>query len=223
MPSVRRKSREVAGPTTVSKTKLKRIARFLNGCQRCVLNFPWVGKPDDVTHVIADADWAGEPKMRCFMSGGVSAFGLCFTVRHCSVTQATVSLSSEAKAMTKGCVEALYVKHLLEHQTSPGGGKNTWRCRRYGFNSGKDRSHLVEQIEYAGNVADLLMKHVPRAVLDKLAGMMAYKFLGEETAVLSRHTSKGGSGATVELATKNRSVDLNKSTQKAIHHKTRWR
>ena len=40
-------------------------------------------------------------------------------VRHWSVTQATVSLSSaepEAKAITKGCIESLYVKHLLEHQ-----------------------------------------------------------------------------------------------------------
>ena len=35
----------------------------------------------------------------------------------------------------------------------------------------QDRSHLAEQFEYAGNVADLLTKHVPRAVLDKLAGM----------------------------------------------------
>ena len=31
------------------------------------------------------------------------------------------------------------------------------------------------------NVADLLTKHVPRAVLDKLAGMMVYTFPGEET------------------------------------------
>ena len=28
--------------TTASKTKLKRIARYLKGRQRCVLNFPWV-------------------------------------------------------------------------------------------------------------------------------------------------------------------------------------
>ena len=47
--------------------------------------------------------------------------GPCFTVRHWSVTQATVSPSSaesEAKAITKGCIEALYVKHVLEHQTA---------------------------------------------------------------------------------------------------------
>ena len=31
------------------------------------------------------------------------------------------------------------------------------------------------------NVADLLTKHVPRAVLEKLAGMMGYTFPDEET------------------------------------------
>ena len=40
--------REAAGPTTASKTKLKRIARYLNGRQRCVLNFHWVAKLEDV-------------------------------------------------------------------------------------------------------------------------------------------------------------------------------
>ena len=38
--------REAAGPTTASKTKLKRIARYLKGRQRCVLNFPgWESWP----------------------------------------------------------------------------------------------------------------------------------------------------------------------------------
>ena len=152
--------REAAGPTTASKTKLKRIARYLKGRQRCVLNFPWVGKLDDVIHVTVDADGAGDPKTRCSTSGGVLAIGPCFTVRHWSVTQATVSLSSaesEAKAITKGCIEASYVKHLLEHQTArpfklksgrtaaapkpssngldQGAERNTWRCTRCGFNS----------------------------------------------------------------------------------------
>ena len=59
-----------------------------------------------------DADWAGDPKTKCSTSGGVLAIGPCFTVRHWSPTQATVSLSSaesEAKAITKGC---------MEHQTA---------------------------------------------------------------------------------------------------------
>ena len=29
--------------------------------QRCVLNFHWVGKLDDVMHVTVDAEWAGKP------------------------------------------------------------------------------------------------------------------------------------------------------------------
>ena len=144
------------------RQKLKRIARDLRGRQRCVLNFPWAGKLDDVIHVTVGADWAGDSKTRCSTSGGVLAIGPRFTVRHWSVTQATVPLSSaksEAKAITKGCIEALYVKHLLEHQTArpflielwtdsssakasmqcngldEGGERNTWWCRRCGFNS----------------------------------------------------------------------------------------
>ena len=104
--------REAAGPTTASKTKLKRIARYVEGRVRCVLNFPWVGKLDDVIHVTVEDKGA---------SGGVLAIGPCFTVRHWSVTQATVSLSSaesKAKAITKGCNEAVHVKHLLKHQTA---------------------------------------------------------------------------------------------------------
>ena len=113
--------REAAGPTTASKTKLKRIARYLKGRQRCVLNFPSAGKLDDVIHMTVDADWAGGPKDKVLHAGGVLAIGPCFTVRHWSVTEATVSLSSaesEAKAITKGCIQAFYVKHLLEHQTA---------------------------------------------------------------------------------------------------------
>ena len=94
--------REAAGPTTASKTKLKILARYFKGRRRCALNLPWVGKLDDVIHVTVDADWAGGPKTRCSTSGGVLAIGPCFTVRHWSVTQGTVSLpsaESEAKAI----------------------------------------------------------------------------------------------------------------------------
>ena len=74
--------REAAGSTTASKTKLKRIARYLKGRQRCVLNFLCVGKLDDVIHATVDADWTGDPKTRCSTSGGVLPIGPCFTVRH---------------------------------------------------------------------------------------------------------------------------------------------
>ena len=53
----------------------------------------------------------------------------------------------------------------------------------------KDRSHLVEQVETLENVADSLTKHVPRAVLDKLAGMMGYNFPGKDTAKFQTYTN----------------------------------
>ena len=120
--------RDAAGPTTASKTQLKRESHdILKGRQRCVLNFPWVGKVDDVIHMRVDADWAGDPKTRCSTSGGVLAIGPCFTVRHWSVTQATVSLSSassKAKAMTKCCIEAF----VCETSVSVSGCGTTQNC-----------------------------------------------------------------------------------------------
>ena len=128
------------------------------------------------------------PKTTCSTSGGVLAIGPCFTVRHWSVTQATVSQSSaksEAKVITKSCIEALYVKHLLEHQTAWTDGSSAKAVvQRLG--PGRRAKHLevqtmsVQQLNKIGlitlnklntleNVADLLTKHVPRAVLDKLA------------------------------------------------------
>ena len=205
--------REAAGPTTASKTKLKRIARCLKGRQRCVLNFPWVAKLEDVIHVTVDTDWAGDPKTRSSTSGGGLAIGPYFTVRHWSVTRATVSLSSaesEAKAITKGCIEAL--KHLLEHQTARTFKIEVWtdsssaKAITQRLGQGRRAKHLevqtmwVQQLNKLGlislnmlgtleNVADLLTKHVPRAVLDKLAGMMGYSFPGEETAKFQAYSS----------------------------------
>ena len=63
-----------------------------------------------------DADWARDRLEEYWQLARASCM-----VRHWSVTQGTVSQSSaesEVRAITKGCVEALYVKHLLEHQTA---------------------------------------------------------------------------------------------------------
>ena len=207
--------REAAGPTTASKTKLKRIAGYVKGRQRCVLNFPCVAKLEDVIHVTEDADWAEDPKTRCSTSGGVLAVGPCFTLRHWSATQATVSLSSaesEAKAITKGCIEALYVKHLLEHQTARTFKIAVWtdsssaKAIMQRLGPRRRAKHLeaqtlwVQQLVKIGlvslnkvdtleNVADLQTKHVLRAVFDKLAGLMGYTFLGEENPKFQAHTN----------------------------------
>ena len=192
-----------------------RIARYLKGRQRYVLNLPWVGKLDDVIHVTVDADWAGDPKTRCSTSEGVLAIGPCFTVRHWSVTQATVSPSSaesEAKAITEGCIEALYVKHLLEHLTARPfkievrTDSSSAKAIMQRLGPGRRAKHLevktmwVQRLNKIGlvslnklgtleNVADLLTKHVPRAVLDNLAGMMGFTFPDEESQKFQEYTS----------------------------------
>ena len=47
----------------------------------------------------------------------------------------------------------------------------------------------LNKLKTLENVSDLLTKHVPRAVLDKLAGMMGYTFLGEETAMFQEYAN----------------------------------
>ena len=127
------------------------------------------------------------------------------------MTQATVSLSSaesEAKAITKGCTEALYVKHLLEQpfKIEVWTDSSSAKAIMQRLGPGRRAKHLevqtmwVQQLNKIGlislnklntleNVADLLTKHVPRAVLDKLAGMMGYIFPDEETQKFQEYTS----------------------------------
>ena len=116
------------------------------------------------------------------------------------------------KAITKGCTEALCVKHLLEHQTARPFKIELWtdsssaKAIMQRLGPGRRAKHLevqtmwVQQLNKIGlislnklntqeNVADLLTKHVPRAVLDKLAGMMGYTFLDEETQKYQEYTS----------------------------------
>ena len=212
-----------------------------------MLNFPWVRKLDDVIHVTVDADWAGAPKTMCSTSGGVLAIGPCFTVRHWSVTQAIVSLpssESEAKAITKGCVEALYVKHLLEHQTA-----RTFKIEVLTDSSsakaiiqrlgpGRRAKHLevqtmwVQQLNKLSlislnelgtleNVTDMMTKHVPRGVLDKLAGMIGYSFHGEETAKFQEYSSVGQSYWNQKLTTMENLPIFDEEDNEELEHDVR--
>ena len=84
--------------------------------------------------------------------------------------------SSSAKAIIQRLGPGRRAKHL-EVQTM-------WvqQLAKIGFIS-------LNNLNTLENVGDLLRKHVPRAVLDKLAGMMGYMFPGEETATFQEHTS----------------------------------
>ena len=55
-----------------------------------------------------------------------------------------------AKAITKGCIEALYVKHLLEHQTARPFKIEVWTDSSSAKAIMQNRSHLAEQAGYAG-------------------------------------------------------------------------
>ena len=48
---------------------------------------------------------------------------------------------------------------------------------------------------------DMMTKHVPRGVLDKVAGMMGYSFHGEETAKFQEYSSIGQSYWNQKLTT----------------------
>ena len=50
------------------------------------------------------------------------------------------------------------------------------------------------------NVADLLTKHVPRSVLDRLAGMMGYTFPDEETRKFQEYTNTNQNKLDLKLA-----------------------
>ena len=84
--------------------------------------------------------------------------------------------SSSAKAIMQRLEPGRGAKHLEIH---------TLRVQQL-VKIGLVSFNKVDSLE---NVADVLLKHVPRAVLDKLAGMMGYTFPGEETAKFQTYTN----------------------------------
>ena len=109
-------------------------------------------------------------------------------------------------------LQALYVKHQLEHQTARPFEIEVWKDSSSAkaiierLAPGRRAKHLevqtmwVQQLNKIGlvslnklntleNVAELLTKHVPRAVLEKLAGMMGYTFPDEETQEFQEYTN----------------------------------
>ena len=88
--------------------QLKRLARYIRGCPRCVLKFRWQTDPQSFCTYV-DSDWAGCTKTRRSTSGGVCMRGQ-HPIRFWSRTQASVALSSgeaELTSIVKGSTEAL--------------------------------------------------------------------------------------------------------------------
>ena len=176
--------REAAGPNTASKTKLKRIARY------------------QMSTGLETQRQSALRLVECWQSVRASQFhiGLQHKQQH------------RYPQPSQSCIESLHVKYLLEHQIARPFKFELWTdsssaktiMERLG--PGCRAKHLevqtmwVPQLNKIGlislnklgtleNVADLLTKHVPRAVLDKLAGMMACTFPDEDTQKFQELTS----------------------------------
>ena len=166
-------------------------------------------------------------------------------LKHWSSTQPTQSLSSgeaETKAITKGTVEALYMKHLLEQQgfeveivIHSDASAAIGTCNRLG--AGKRTKHMeiqelwiqqlvrnkiitIKKISTHENPADIVTKHVGKAWLDKACEMCNIKFPDEEV--------KCGVGSTAlideldELEPDSETVKWNQQFQSAAEQIQDW-
>ena len=93
--------RDASAPDEASWNNLKRLARYIKGRPRCIIDFPWsVGNPASKKKIVldtyGDSDWADDSSAsqdRKSTSGGMM-FSKGHLLKHWSSTQATQSLSS---------------------------------------------------------------------------------------------------------------------------------
>ena len=112
--AVKEAARTMAAPRVRDWSKLARITRYLVGCPRLVLHFPWRARCE-VLKLYTDADHAGCLWSRRSTSGGAIQWG-GHTIKTWAKTQPRVTLScgeSELGAVIKGASEALGIRSLL--------------------------------------------------------------------------------------------------------------
>ena len=108
--------RKASSPTGLDDQNLKRIARYVEGVPRCVLDLPWAPMPDFLD-VFVDSDWSGESETRKSTRGGAACLGV--ELEHWCATQATIPLSSaeaENKAAVRGLIEGFYMTNVMRQQ-----------------------------------------------------------------------------------------------------------
>ena len=101
-------ARTMAKPKRGDVAKAKRIARYLRGRPRVVLNYDWCG-PEAEMKGYSDSDWAGCASSRRSTSGGVMMIG-SHLIKSYSRQQRTIALSSaeaELHALVAASSEAL--------------------------------------------------------------------------------------------------------------------
>ncbi len=107
--------RGMARPTVGDKRKLKRLARYLVGKPRVVLEYPFQA-PEAELVGYSDSDWAGCKKTAKSTSGGMIMRGK-HMIKSWSSTQKSITLSSaeaELVAAVKTCTEVLGVTQMAQ-------------------------------------------------------------------------------------------------------------
>ena len=86
-------SRHMSAPREGHVIQFKRLARYLRGKPRCVLEYPIQASGDVGLNCHVDSDWAGDPITRRSTSGAILRRGV-HLIRHSSTLQTLLSLSS---------------------------------------------------------------------------------------------------------------------------------
>ena len=196
--------REFSRPNQNSFHKLKRLARYLLSHKRLVYKYDWSdaqhSSSDGVFDIFVDTDFAGCGQTRRSTSGGAVMNG-DHCIKHWSVTQSTLSLSSgesELHGISKGIATALGLKSLAKDL----GFNITLRihsdacaaigiARRRGLGKvrhldvedlwvqQKVRDGTVQLLKVAGvdNPADIFTKYVAADLLNKMLGKLNLIFM----------------------------------------------
>ena len=90
-------------PTEYDWERLKRLCRYVKGCPRCVLCYPWQHQENTNVKLTTDSDWANEARTRKSHSGGMLQVGH-HLVQHWCRRQPVIALSSgEAELYSSVC------------------------------------------------------------------------------------------------------------------------
>ena len=90
-------------PTEYDWERLKRLCRYVKGCPRCVLCYPWQHEESTNVKLTTDSDWANEARTRKSHSGGLLQIGH-HLVQHWCRRQPVIALSSgEAELYSSVC------------------------------------------------------------------------------------------------------------------------
>eukprot|EP00971_Amphidinium_carterae_P173463 3438450-Amphidinium_carterae.1 len=99
----------MSAPRAGHLLQLKRLARYLKGAPRCVLEYRLQAPAESHLRVYVDSDWAGDTVTRRSTTGMVLQRG-SHMLRHSSTIQNVIGLSSaesEYYALTKGACAGL--------------------------------------------------------------------------------------------------------------------